>query len=186
MYSFSTRDINRLVDNLERAAGRRARSEFFRLMLDVRRRMRTRATRDISDEYTLIQRIIRENLRFSNVDRSRLEFTISGLPTPIGLYRFRARQTKKGVTFQIRKQGGRKLMKSAFRNTASSIGPNVFQRKRLAGGGRAGRLPIEKVSGPSVSNMLKKKERLRRLSDFASKNMAQNAARRLTRLLKKG
>lgn len=65
----------------------------------------------------------------------------------IPLMKFGAKQTAKGVSYTIKKSGGRKFIESAFIATMKSGHQGVFKRKT------AGRLPIIELFGPSVGEV---------------------------------
>jgi hypothetical protein len=66
----------------------------------------------------------------------------------IGLRQFGARQTRKGVSYQIARGGARKTARHAFIATAKGA-EHVFERK-VIGGKRVGRLPLRRLMGVSA------------------------------------
>lgn len=68
----------------------------------------------------------------------------------VPLKQFGARQSKKGVTYKIDKQGGRKLAKGAFGPKIPRLGKHVFKRYGKES------LPIRKLLGPSAWAVFKR------------------------------
>lgn len=71
--------------------------------------------------------------------------TVTGSRIP--LYRFGAKQTKRGVTYRIKKGGGRGIAPSAFIATMRSGHTGVFKRKTKK------RFPIYELRGPSLPHV---------------------------------
>ncbi len=67
-----------------------------------------------------------------------------------GLQHYSAKQIKKGVSYRIRKDQGRRTMSHAFKATMSRGGVGVFIRKGKS------RLPIIRRVGPSVVQMMER------------------------------
>lgn len=65
----------------------------------------------------------------------------------VGLVHFGAKQTDKGVVYQIAKNGPPVILPHGF--IVDSLSGNVFERKLLPGGKRVPRLPIQKAKGVS-------------------------------------
>ncbi len=98
----------------------------------------TRASREIRRVYNISASRVRSQIKV--VQRARLGnlafvFRVSG--KRIALAEFSPRQTKKGVTIQIKKGGARKLIPHAFLATMSSGHTGVFVRSY----GSKGRVP---------------------------------------------
>jgi len=103
-------------------------------------------------------------------NRDRLEGLALSRGFRIPLSRFRASQTKKGVTVNVKKSTGRKRLKTAFFGQGSLPSSRLFRRdptaqKRIPTKGRyAGRVtrdgrayrrqPLEQLFGPSIPHML--------------------------------
>lgn len=105
---------------------------------------RTKIVRRIAAETSIIQRNIRRavTLRRASYRKWQAIIRIGGRPLP--LIWFRARQTRAGVTFQLRKAEGRKTAEHAFIARMPSGWRGVYRRV-----GRR-RLPIRQLFGPSV------------------------------------
>lgn len=74
-------------------------------------------------------------------------YTITIKNNALPLSSFNAKQTRKGVTFRVRKDKGRQLLRSAF-----IYNGQVYRRKR-SGTGLVPRYPIELQYGPKFSTM---------------------------------
>jgi len=61
----------------------------------------------------------------------------------MSLKRFNAKQVRKGVSYKIRKDGGRRLAEGAFGPDIAKLGNHVFKRIGKA------RFPLRKLRGPS-------------------------------------
>jgi len=115
---------------------------------------RKEIVREMSRKLTLKQKRVREGTALRRATRQRLEAVITVSGRRIMLIEFSARQTRRGVTYQIERSQGRKLLPSGFIARGRAIRGTV-------GGGRpmpelvwkrAGkpRLPIFPKRGPSL------------------------------------
>lgn len=154
----------------------------------LRRRLRTEARRDIQREYNLKAADINQRL---NVRRASDGIALVGRASGINLIHFGARQTSKGVSYRVKKSGGRKTLAHAFiRKTRKGAGPFVWMRgapgsKYTASApgknrylGRHG-YPIFQQFGPNVAQMLKHGDRPQRLVTFAQQTIQREIERQL-------
>lgn len=142
----------------------------------LRRRMPVAARRDIQQEYNLTASRINKGLTATAIEGG---VQITGSSRGIGLLQFGARQTRKGVTYAI-KRGQRQLEESAFIQVpakARASGPQVFVRK-YQGGKRVGRYPIVREFGPQIAQMLRRPDRRDRLVEVQT-DILQAEIRRL-------
>lgn len=117
---------------------------------------RTQMVREITKRYTILAREVRESLRIRRASLSggtlRLEAFLES-PSTKGrsrnLIHFRAKQVKDGVSVQIIKGAGRKVIRSAFiaNKGKNKAGGTVFVRTGKK------RLPIEPVTTIGVPQM---------------------------------
>lgn len=160
-----------------------------RVVGTLSRRIKVQARRDIQTEYNLKASTLNDRL---SVSHKFFDVRLKARATGINLIAFGARQNSKGVSYAVKKGGGRKTLAHAFiRSTRSGRGPFVWLR------GEAGRAytsshpsknkylglhgyPIFQQFGPSVAQMLKHGDRPQRLADYASGIVAAELAR-LTR-----
>ncbi len=128
-----------------------------RALNKVAKSTHVRILRKISSEYAVSQRVLKEKNVFltrSNYKNLRAVIKVKG--RRISLLAFKAKQLKKGVSYKIKKKGGRKVvygfMESPPGSGKATVMPNplgpghrgVFKRK-----GRK-RKPIVELFGPSV------------------------------------
>lgn len=95
----------------------------------------------------------------------------------IPLKYFGARQTKKGVSYRIGKQGSRGKISNAFGPNIPRLGGHVWVREGKA------RLPIRKLYGPSVLASYLKNDLLQWSSDQLSDELGKQAAKRVRSII---
>lgn len=107
---------------------------------DISREVRQRVNIKAADVKTGIK------LWLANKNRPGVRITVSGRRRP--LIMFGARQTKTGVSVQVYKAEGRKIIPRAFIATGKGSGQqNVFWRAKAGGDKLVGRYPIHKKYG---------------------------------------
>lgn len=107
---------------------------------DISREVRQRVNIKAADVKTGIK------LWMANKNRPSVRVTISGKRRPLMM--FGARQTKAGVSVQVYKTEGRKVIPRAFIATGKGSGQqNVFWRAKAGDGKLVGRYPIHKRYG---------------------------------------
>lgn len=124
--------------------------------------MRRYTAPEIRAQYAVPTRRVRETLLVAHASPTRLESAlVSKGPRESLSATYGGRQVKKGATVKVKKSGGRKLIPGAFvatvwaipkkskLNTAPVPHTGVFIR-RVLGGKRVPRLPIEELRGPAV------------------------------------
>lgn len=135
----------------------------------ARRRIPVEARRDIQAEYDVPAGRVRKDLTARETPEG---IRLVGHFRGIGLRNFRARQTKKGVTYAIFR-GARDLEAGAFIAPMANRNEHVVHRvgpKRVMTQGRykgKRRQPLQVQYGPTVAQMLRKGRRPERLADFA-------------------
>jgi hypothetical protein len=110
---------------------------------------RTRVLRMVTEEINVRQSDIRQRnikLRKASFDQLYAAISITGRRIP--LRKFGARQTRRGVSYAIRR-GGRTEMRHAFLAEMKTGHRGVFRRKD-----KAPRLPIQEKYGPSVPQVV--------------------------------
>ena len=136
-------------------------------------KVRSEAVKRVARDMGLKQKDARRSFQIVRATRAKPEAVIIITGKPIGLIKFGARQTRRGVTAKA--WGKRKLYKGAF--IAPTSGSGGVQAFKLVGGRRgkprarksgpqAGRpyrpeLPINKLFGPSVPQTFADREVLR-------------------------
>ena len=111
------------------------------------RKAKTVGVRSSRELYNIKAKDLNRSIKLSRARGSRLEATIQVRGGRIKVYYFGAKQTRKGVTVRIRRDRGRKLIRSAFIQTMPTGSIGVFRRKKGA------RLPIETVTTISAAQM---------------------------------
>lgn len=145
-------DVMRQVSQLQREVAEQALARAVNRTLD---QGKTRMVKAITSEFAVKASIVRESLRVRGASRRAGVFRIEGwLESPAhrgrsrNLIHFSARQTREGVSVQIRRGAGRKVIKGAFiANRSNSAGGTVFMRE----GDK--RLPIKALQTIGVPQM---------------------------------
>jgi len=111
----------------------------------------SRTIRLIRQKYNLKAKDIREQTKVIRANRNNTKVEIRVANKAIGLIKFGARQTKKGVTAAEQK-GRRKTYPNAFIAVAKAGGQAVFIRKTKK------RLPIKEMFGPTAMQLFSSKK----------------------------
>lgn len=135
--------------------------------------------RDIRAEYNIKSSDLNKNVYFTRSHQNRLTAFITGLGRALSLKYFSARQTNKGVSFKIKKAGGRKLIKSGFGPDIPRLGGNVFTRVGKE------RLPIKKHFSIGVAAMLGSKKIVDKIQKYFYENFPRIAQHEIDYYLKK-
>jgi len=109
---------------------------------------RAAVAKDVAGAYTIKSADVKRATKIQKASAAvrRAVMSISGRRIP--LIQFKAKDTgKRGVTFKIKKAGGKVGLRHAF--IASVRSRQVFERTR-AGSGRVGRGPLRMMVGPSI------------------------------------
>ena len=122
---------------------------------------RTKVVRRIAAETSLLQKSIRKAVTLRRASWRVWQALIRIRGRPLPLLWFRARQTRSGVTFALRRGEGRKTASHAFIQTMPATGHRgVFRRfgpKRRVVSQKTGRSrlaqPIKELRGPSISEV---------------------------------
>ena len=145
--SVNTLQFDALVARFE-AAGKDARKELGRALVSSQRAAKAEFTRATRLVYNVKVASFQANLHVTEKDEARLSYKVIATNKGIPVSSFGGRQTKKGLVFQTRKDGGRKLITSGFFPSAGNKTGVPFKRD-----GRA-RTPISVVYGPSAADMI--------------------------------
>lgn len=191
------RDLARVLDRLGKD-GQRAQ---FRALSDTRRRILAQASRDIRQEYAIKLREVKSRLTATPVQDD--SFTVKARTNPIPANKFgaysqkgrigrppkKSRKTSRGgVKVRLKKAGKQDFFAGAFINdkgwimrrtkkSLSSTGRDKKGRKRL------NRLPIRRLYGKPVGDMMAEPDRLQRLETFALETLRANLVRQIGRTL---
>ena len=142
-----TREYDALVKRFT-DAGKNAQVELKRALISSQRAAKTEFSRAARAIYNIKNASFQRNFSVTKPDQSRLSYTVVGEKKGINLASFGARQNKKGIVVQIRKDTGKKLIKGAFFPSAGDKSGVPFKRD-----GRP-RLPVSVLYGPSAADML--------------------------------
>lgn len=107
----------------------------------------SQSIREIAKRMGVRQKDVRDVTRLNRATPSRLFAVITFRGRPLNLIRFKARQTKRGVS--ATPWGKRRVFPMTFIATVRGR-EGVFVRQKV-GGRRVGRLPIRGVTGPGVA-----------------------------------
>jgi hypothetical protein len=147
---------------------------------------RTIIVRRLVKELNLKSRQVRDTITIRKASFEKPEAVIRISKKPIPLIEFPGtRQAPAGVSVQVRK-GKREVLSGTFIATMKSGHRGVFERRRLAGAKRAGRLPIKERMGPTPMETFNRapgvaQEVLAELGPTLEKNLASQVDRLLQR-----
>jgi hypothetical protein len=152
----------------EAATKRKAQQAVNRTLLHAR----TQMTAEVHSELNLKKKNIRSNIKLRKATKvTGPNGVLKVQNNPVGLIHYAARQTKKGTTFKIKRQGSRQRLNHTFIANQAGVGPTVFRREGAA------RLRIRPVYGSSVASLAKGKLKVIR------KKVAVFMVKELSRLL---
>ena len=138
------------VERLLSEAPKRLPSAIVRGLNDTANHARAESVRRICAEWAVKPAAARKALTIRRASAARQEAAVEavgGRGYGIPLVSFGARQTRRGVTYRLKKAGGRNLVKGAFLATMRSGHRGVFVRKGKA------RLPIAEKRAISIMGM---------------------------------
>jgi len=128
--------------------------------------IQSKAAKEVSGEYNITQKQVKPDFTLSKASVARLAAGFYSTGRPRSLTSFSGtRQTKKGVSVKIKKNGPRKTLKHAFIATSRHVkqkardagrGKQVFWRARGDSGMLVSRYPIHRLTGPRVEDHLGK------------------------------
>lgn len=120
---------------------------------------RTAISKEVRTVYNVKAKAVKDATTLRRARVGDNEAFVFGTGKRIPLRDFGARQTRIGVTVKVKKAGGRKRLPSAF--VVQSIGGNVFLRETRR------RLPIRKLVGPAIPQMITSPDVIQRILDNA-------------------
>lgn len=156
----------------EAASPERLRRAIARALAKTVSQGKTAATKAIREEYNIKQRDLASKIR-TEIDPSRLQAAITVSGRNIPLLQFGARQTKKGVTLQIKK-GSRKVLRSSFISTMRSGHQGVFSRTTRK------RLPIKELYSLGAAQMFGSRKVMEAVKDRIREQWDKNIQHELT------
>ncbi|GBE37468.1 MAG TPA: hypothetical protein ENH40_06070 [Nitrospirae bacterium] len=129
--------------------------------------------KQIRAEFTLKQKdvLVKKGsaygFKFKKANYSTLTATIEARGSKFPLISFSAKQTKKGVTVQVKKSGARKLIPGAF-IANMAYGKGVFKRKTTK------RLPTKELKMISIAKLLTRQKSLDVITKTLDSNLQKN------------
>lgn len=114
----------------------------------VGRKMRTAMVRAVASEMGIQQKAVRSRTKLIKGSKAKPRVLLEFKGRAFNLIEFKARQTKKGVTASP--WGQRRLIPHAFIATMPS-GSRIVVIRRLRGGTRVPRMPIDAWLGPGIA-----------------------------------
>lgn len=118
-----------------------------RTLNKVGQQAQTALSRKVRETYNITASRLKEAITTQKATTNNPEVTIRARGRRPGLQHYGARQVRKGVSVLVTKAGGRKVIRHAF-IPKTIVG--VYRRKTKK------RLPIERLTGPSVPQMIGK------------------------------
>ena len=120
------------------------RKAMYQSINDTTTKLRGQMASDLSKSITMKRRDIVPLISRTKAKAAKLQANVEMKEAArVSLARFSAKQTKKGITYKIKKSGPRSLIKSAFGLSIDKLNRQVFRRVGKS------RLPIVRLFGPS-------------------------------------
>lgn len=140
--------------NSLRQLGREGQKAVTRATNNAGRRARTLASKEIRSQVNLRAGYVRERLKVKRANASRTEFVISAAKRGVLMTRYPYRQTRRGVSVNIKKGGGRARLDGAFVTQVNAGGRKVdVVAVRTTGKFRTGNQRFRVLYSPSVSQV---------------------------------
>lgn len=152
---------------------------------------KTNASKKVRETYTLRAKDVNETFSVRKASRNSLVAVVSSRSGSIGLDKFKVRPLEprhkkppKSLKVQVKKEGGAKNLIGGF--VASVSGNKVFQREKSSrhkkgGNDRWTELPIKRLFGPPVPEMLERKS----IREFVEQEAAQTFEKNLEHEIKR-
>ena len=156
-------DIDRALEKLVRIREDVADKAVVRAINKVADQVKVQASREIRDAgYNLKAAVIKKGISLIRASKGQIRAIVRASGRPVPLINYGARQTRAGVTVQVK--AGRKLLKGAFIATMPSGHTGVFERvgrghKKVMHGSHIQwrGLPIRELFGPSIPSAFMQK-----------------------------
>ena len=141
--------------------------------------VKVNAARAVRDELTLKIKDIKKDLAIRRAPAHGLEAALDIAIRATGLIKFRARQTARGTTVQVKRRSGRKRLPHAFIARMKSGHVGVMTRAK-----GIGRLPIDELFSTAPGQYLDDDDVLRPIGDAAQVRFTKELSSQVDRLLK--
>lgn len=196
MIEISSKDLQRLAADLERASTNFARDKQ-RALSSTQRASRTQVTRSATAVYNVSTRRILQDVTVRNITDG---FVITGSNKPITLASYGAKQIGKpgrslGVRVTVERANGVRTITSGFVATGQAGNklpwtrtgrPKVKAKAGRYAGTNALREPIRPLTGPSVADMLNNEQVFEPIETFVFDKLATEISRQLARYIEGG
>ncbi len=154
-------NTDEVIADLERLGEKLSGQVMARVLNRTSTTVKTAMSRMVRQELNLRAKDINALVRVQRASRQSHVVTITVLGRSVPLIDYAARQTARGVTVKVKRQGGRKLVEGAFIATMRSGHRGVFKRKG------ARRLPIRELFSTAVVQYLDDDEVIGQLGQVA-------------------
>lgn len=141
--------------------------------------VQTDASRAVRQELTLKAKDVRKDLRVRRARPRGLEAALDVTIRPTGLIKFRARDTTRGVTVQVKRRAGRKRLPKAFIAQMKSGHKGVFTRRK-----GVGRLPVGELFSTAPGQYLDDESVLAPIGDAAQRRFTKELSAQVDYLLR--
>lgn len=174
-----TRQYDALIKRFD-DAGKNAQVELSRALISSRRAAKTEFTRAARAIYNVRAGSFQDNFSVTEIDLGALSYKVRGAKRSITIAAFGARQVKKGLSVQIRKDGGRKVIAGGFFPRSGNKSAVPFKRDGKA------RLPISVLYGPSAADMIKAKAVHDPALKITKERLSNDITKRINRIVRRG
>ena len=135
--------------------------------------VKTDASAEIRKEITATKKYVDRTFSIQKASTVRLQGAVTSKGKPLPLVAFSTRQTKKGVSVQVKKGRPRKVIPHTFQATMKSGHKGVFWREKK-GGKMVGRLPIQELYSSRVPDIFSNDSVMRPVIAKAQDRMSKN------------
>jgi Prophage minor tail protein Z (GPZ) len=140
--------------------------------------VRTDTTNEVSKVITPTKKKIRSTVTVSKMTAGDGNAFVKCTGGPLNLIEFKARQTKKGVTVQVKKSSGRSLIKHAFIQTMKN-GEKLVLWRKVINGKRVARYPIEAKASLAIPDVMGHEPTMNEILRLADDRLKKNLNDRL-------
>ena len=164
---------------LKRLSDKLAKRAIYRSLNKAINGARVGASRAVRAELTLKAKDVKRDLTVRRARPKGLEAALIVKITPTGLIKFRARDTTRGVTVQVKRRATRKRLPHAFIATMKSGHRGVWTREK-----GAGRTPIGELFSTAPGQFLAEESVLEPIGAEATKRLNRELSAQVDHLLR--
>lgn len=161
--------------------------------------VKTQATARIGNELNLKAARIKEDMTLQKANHSEISGALICAGEPVGLVQFGASQVKRGVTVKVLRSSGRSLLKHAMIATGGGAaakqhvfwrqydGPrkSVVPGRNYAALPKEYRLPLERLTGPRIEDILADKKVMEPVTIQANTIFGSNVSDKIDEVLRR-